>query len=111
MLAIDDLVECADRVLDLDELALQAGELLSDEEWLRQELLHLASASDDKLVVFRQFVHPENRDDVLKVLVALQNGLHASCSLVMLFAHDAWIQHSRSRGQRIDRWINPELGD
>src|SRR3712207_6107184 len=37
--ALDDLLERADRVLQLDELALEAGELLGDEERLREEAL------------------------------------------------------------------------
>ena len=43
-LAVDDLLEAAHGVLDLDVLARRAGERLGDEERLRQELLDLARA-------------------------------------------------------------------
>src|SRR5205814_3305467 len=39
VLAFDDLLEAADRVRNLHVLPLDAGELLRDEERLRQELL------------------------------------------------------------------------
>src|SRR5439155_26271065 len=42
VLALDDLLEPADRVGDGDVLAFEPGELLRDEERLRQELLNLA---------------------------------------------------------------------
>ena len=51
----------------------ETGELLGDEERLRQELLDLTRARDGELVLFRQFVDAEDRDDVLQVLVALQH--------------------------------------
>ena len=76
MLAFDDLLETADGVGDRHVLALETGELLGDEEGLRQEFLELARARHRQLVVFGQFVDAENRDDVLQVLVALENLLH-----------------------------------
>jgi len=44
-------------------------------EGLGKELLDLAGAGDRELVVFRQLVHAENRDDVLQVFVALQERI------------------------------------
>jgi hypothetical protein len=44
VLAVEDLAEAADRVLELHVLAGRAGELLGDEERLRQEALDLAGA-------------------------------------------------------------------
>src|SRR5580704_14647992 len=43
-LAVDDLLEAVDRVLERDVLARCARELRRDEERLRQEALHLARA-------------------------------------------------------------------
>src|SRR5690349_788202 len=42
VLAVDDLLEALDRVGDRHVLALEAGELLGDEERLREEALDLA---------------------------------------------------------------------
>src|SRR5512138_3850070 len=70
VLAVHDLLEAADRVLQLDVLALVAGELLGDVERLGEEALHLAGARDGELVVLGELVHAEDGDDVLEVLVA-----------------------------------------
>ena len=48
----------------------------SDVERLRQEALDLTRAGHGEFVFFRQFVHAQNGDDVLQVLVALQGLLH-----------------------------------
>src|SRR5438045_4769045 len=50
-LAVDQLLEGLDGLLHRDVDALQSGELLADEERLREELLHLARALDDDLVL------------------------------------------------------------
>src|SRR5262245_7168164 len=71
-LAVEDLFEAGDRVLERHELAVHAGELRGDEERLREELLDLAGARDDELVVLAELVHAEDGDDVLKVLVLLE---------------------------------------
>ena len=88
--------------LRLHVLAGLIGERLGDEHRLRQEALDAARAGDDGFVLGRQFFHPENRDDVLQVLVALQNCLHAARDAVVLLAHDLRIENSRGRAERID---------
>src|SRR5881227_3817496 len=65
VLAVNDLLEAAYGVGDLDELALKARELLGDEEGLREEALNLARARDYKLVLLGQLVEAEDGDDVL----------------------------------------------
>src|ERR1700733_3022351 len=69
----DDRLEAADRVLQRDDLAVLAGEHFRDIEGLRQEALNLARAIHGLLVLFRELVHAENRDDVLQLLVTLQH--------------------------------------
>src|SRR5688572_165029 len=68
VLARDDGLEAADRVLERDVLAGRSGEHFSDVERLRQEALDLARALDRDLVLLRQLVHAEDRDDVLQLL-------------------------------------------
>ena len=87
-LAVAELLERTDHVVALDVDAWEAGELLGDEEGLRQEALDLARPADDDLVVFRELVDAENRDDVLQVLVALQDLLHSPRHLVVPLADD-----------------------
>src|SRR5687768_17188489 len=63
--AVDDLLEALDRVGNGHVLAGESRELLRNEEGLREEPLDLARARDRQLVLFRQFVDAQNRDDVL----------------------------------------------
>ena len=51
-LAIEDLLEAFDALLERHVGALEAGELLGDEERLRQEALDFSGAVDDLAVVF-----------------------------------------------------------
>src|SRR5471030_663834 len=75
-LAVHDHVESLDRVLERHVLAGRAREHLGDVEGLRQEALDLARAPHRELVLGRELVHPEDRDDVAQLLVALQHRLH-----------------------------------
>ena len=97
VLAVHDFAEAAHGVGDWHVLAGEPGELLGDEERLRQEALDAARASDRELVVFRQFVDAENRDDVLQVLVALQDLQQVGRGLVVLVRDDARLHRARRR--------------
>ena len=47
-------------------------------------------------------VHPyQDRDNILKFLVALQNLFHTLCCFVVFFAHNQRIQNTRRRFQRV----------
>src|SRR5919201_83304 len=65
VLAFAEAAEALDGVGELDELAGRAGEDFGDVERLRQEALDLAGARHRELVLFREFIHAENGDDVL----------------------------------------------
>src|SRR5436853_7835966 len=52
VLAVDDRLERADRILDLHELAGDAGEDLGDVEGLREEALQLAGPVHGELILF-----------------------------------------------------------
>src|SRR6185436_12227172 len=82
-LAVDDHLEALDRVLQRHVLARRAGEYLRDGERLRQEALDLACAGDRELVLGRELVHAQDRDDVAKLLVLLQHRLHAARRVVV----------------------------
>ncbi len=111
MLAVDDLPEALDRVGDRHVLAGKPGELLRDEEGLREEPLDLARARDRELVLFRQLVDAEDRDNVLQVLVALQHLLHGAGDVVVLVADDARVENARRGRERIDGRVDAELDD
>ncbi|KIU01213.1 hypothetical protein QU38_02455, partial [Staphylococcus aureus] len=82
VLAFAKALEALDGVGELDELAGRAGEHLGDVERLRQEALDLAGAGHGQLVLFGQFVHAENGDDVLQRLVLLQDLLDLTRGVV-----------------------------
>ena len=111
MLAVDDLLEAADRLGDRDVLPGRAGELLGDEERLREEALDAARPADDELVLVGQLVDAEDRDDVLQLLVALEDLLDAVGRREVLLAEDVRLEDRRRRVQRVDRRVDPLLGD
>src|SRR5579862_3469943 len=111
VLAVEDLGEAADRVLELHVLARRAGELRGREERLRQVPLDLPRARHDELVLVGELVDAEDGDDVLQVAVALQHFLHARGAPVVLVRHDAGLERTRRRAERIDGRIDALLDD
>src|SRR6266568_1400214 len=108
VLAVDDCLEAADRVLECHVLAGRPRKCFRDVERLRQEALDLARARDGELVFGRELVHPEDRDDVAQLLVALQGLLDAPRDRVVLLANNMRIELTRRRIERIDRRIDAE---
>ena len=80
-------------------------------ERLAEKALNLARAQDGEFVLGTQFVHAENRDDVLEIAVTLQHFLDAARDGVMLFADNVGRERFRSRRERIDGGIDAELRD
>src|SRR2546423_2955881 len=107
--AVNDLLEAADGVGDLDEFAFEAGELLRDEEGLREEALNLARARDDQLVLLRKLVEAEDGDDVLQVFVALQDLLDRLRRVVVILTDDSGVEYARRGGERVNRRVNSKL--
>src|SRR6476619_272780 len=62
VLALEDLVEATDRVLERHILAVATGEHRGDEDRQRQEALELAGPGDRQAVVVGELVHAEDRD-------------------------------------------------
>ena len=69
-------------------MSLGAGEDFRDVERLTQEALDLAGAVDGELVLGGKLVHTQNRDDVLKVLVALEYLLDAAGDRIVFLSDD-----------------------
>src|SRR5215218_3856968 len=101
VVAVEDLLKRADRLADRHVGARGAGELLGDVEGLAQEALDLAGALHRHLVVVRQLVDAEDRDDVLELLVALQDALDLVGDAVVLLAQDVGLEDRRRRVQRV----------
>src|SRR5438552_18441 len=111
VLALEDLLETAHRLAPRHVLAFATGEPLGDAEGLRQESLHLARPRYRLLVVFRQLLHAEDGDDVLQVLVALHDLLHALGGVVVVLADDGRLHEPARRSERVDRRIDPDLDE
>src|ERR671930_2688849 len=111
VLAVEDLREALDRVLELHVLAGRAGELLGDEVRLRQEALDLARAGDDEAVLVGELVDAEDGDDVLEVLVALEHLLDAGRRPVVLVGDDSRLESARERVERVHRGVDALLHD
>src|SRR5918995_2224515 len=111
VLAVEDLLEAFDRVLELHILAGCPRELLRDEVRLREEALDLARALDDELVLVGELVHAEDGDDVLQVAVTLQDLLDTRRRLVVLVRDDSGLERPRERVERVDGGVDPLLDD
>merc|ERR1712119_146012 len=101
--------EIVDSGFQINKGSSCASEDFGNEEWLREETLHLACTGDGKLVLIAQFVHTQDRDDVLERFVVLQDLLCASSHIVMALSNDRRVKHSRSRVQRIYRRVDAKL--
>jgi len=110
-LSFHQLLERPNRILDLDISPGGAGEFLGHEERLGKEALNLPGPGDDELVFFREFVHSQDGDDVLEVLVLLKDELDPAGDGVMLLSDDQRIQDSGGRIQGVHGRIDAQLDD
>ena len=69
-----------------------SGKLLRHRERLREETLHLTGAVDREPVLIGEFIHSENRDYILKFLVALKYLFHPLGRLIMVLAHNVRVK-------------------
>src|ERR1044071_865100 len=109
--AVQDFLEAADGLRHGHRFALPAGEDLGDGERLAEEPLNLAGAEHGELVVRGQFVHAENGDDVLEILVTLQHALEAAGDVIVFATDDVRGQGAGGGGQRIHGRVNAQFGD
>ena len=61
----------ADRIFHRDIDAFQTAELFGDRKRLRQEVAETPRPRDRLTIFFAQFVHAQNRDDILQFFIAL----------------------------------------
>ena len=90
--AVQHAREALDGFGDWHVLACAPGEMLRDGERLREETFDLARPLHGQLILIRQLFHPQNGDDVLKILVALEDTLYAERNPIMLIAHDIRVE-------------------
>src|SRR5690606_33144095 len=109
--AFENLLEAADRLRQGHVAARRAGKAFGHEEGLGQEPLDFPSPGHDELVFFRQLVHTQDGDDVLKLCVALQHLLHAPGYLVVLFSDDTRFQNTGGGAEGVHRRVNTLLRD
>lgn len=110
-ITVQDSLEGSNGVLEVDELALDTSEDLSDSEGLAQETLDLTGTLDGKLIGLRKFVHTQNSNDILETLVLLEDLLDTGGGFVVLLTDDTGVQHTRGRVERVDSGVDTQLGD
>src|SRR5712691_4383783 len=108
---LHDLLEALDRIGKLDVAARGAREVLGHVEGLGEEALELPRAGHGKLVLVGELLHPEDGDDVLKILVTLEDRLHGPGCRVVLLAQDDRIENARGGGEGIDGRVDSEFGE
>ncbi|KAG1647571.1 hypothetical protein GQR58_030489 [Nymphon striatum] len=86
--------ERVDGFVDTGEDALLTGEDLGHEHRLAQEALDLTGTVNRDTVLFGQFIETKNGDDVLKLLVALQDFLHATSNVVVTLANHVGVKNA-----------------
>jgi len=110
-LTVQDSLERSDGLLDVDKLALDTSEDLSDSERLAQEPLDLTGTLDGKLVSFRQLIHTENGNDILERLVLLENLLDLGGGVVVVLTNDTGVKDTGLGVERVDGGVDTQLGD
>jgi hypothetical protein len=78
---------------------------------LGKETLDLAGPGNSQPVFFGEFVHAEDRDDILQRFIGLEHALDIARHLIVVLADDPRVEQPGSRVERVDRRINTELGD
>ena len=110
-LAVGDLLETLDRLLQGRNFTRLARERLGNNERLREKPLHPPGAMHDELVFLRQLVHPEDRNNVLEFAVSLERRLHPASARVVPCSDVLRIEHAAARSQRIDGRVDAFLAD
>src|SRR5271163_2753516 len=100
-LPLAQAVERLDGFLQRHRRTRLAGELFGRHHVLREEPLDAPGPVDQLLVLFRQLVDTEDRNDVLKVLVALQDTDDFLRHPVVLVSDDTGVENGRARRQRV----------
>ena len=111
MLAGDDLFETPDRVLELHVFSRQTGEFFADMERLGEKFLDLTCTRNRQLVLVGKFIHAQDADDVLQILVCLEDLFDPLRHRIMLLPHDTRLEYAGSGIERVDRRIDAELHD
>src|SRR3989304_6738966 len=60
-----------------NKLSLAAGKGFGYEHGLSEEALNLSGPGNDELVLIGKFIHTQDGDDILQILVALKNFLYS----------------------------------
>ena len=64
-----------------------------------------------QLVLFRQFVHTQDSDDILEGLVVLKDLLDSSGDIVVFPTNNTGVQHTGLGVKGVDSWVDTQLGD
>jgi len=111
VLSVQNLLEGADGIGQLDKLARETSENLGGDEGLGKELLDLAGTLDGDLVLLGKLVHTQDGNDILERFVVLKDLLDAGGSLVVLISNNAGVQHAGLGVEGIDGGVDSQFGN
>ena len=75
MLPFDDLLEPFNGLCHRHIFTLCPCKSLGHMKWLRQKSLDSSGSGNGQFIIIREFIHPKNSDDILKVFIFLKNLL------------------------------------
>ena len=107
----DDLAKGLYRLLDRYITGGKACGISCYEERLGQILLNLSCSVNELAVFLTEFLHTEDRDDILQFLISLQHLLYHSCYMVMCLSYYVFSKDSGGGFQRIHRRVNTKLNN
>jgi len=111
MFPFDDFLECLDSILPGNIFSRASRKNLRHKEGLGEEPLNPARPAHNTFVVIGQFVHTQNRNDILKILVFLERFLNGSGHTVMLLPDNHRVKNTGCRIEGIDSGVNAKLRD
>src|SRR4029078_6699267 len=111
MFTFKNFFEPSHRIRNRDVLTFRTCEDFCDLEWLTEKTLNLTCAQHHKFIFGTQFIHAEDCDDVLQILVSLQDSLDATRGTIMIFADDLRGKRFGGRSKRIDSRIDSHFSN
>ena len=94
VLAVENFLKTFDRIFERHIFPDAASECFGYEERLREKALDFAGAVYGSAVHIRKFLDAEDRDNILKFLVALERFLHITRDVIVFAADDFRVERA-----------------
>mmetsp|Transcript_19812 Transcript_19812/g.50669 ORF Transcript_19812/g.50669 Transcript_19812/m.50669 type:complete len:478 (-) Transcript_19812:230-1663(-) len=111
MLAIENLGESRDGILERHELARETSEYLGHSEGLGKESLDLTGTSDSEFILLRKLIHTKDSNDILKILLILKHLLDTTSYVVVVVTDNAGVKHTAGGIEGIHSRVDTQLSN